>query len=64
MKVEIKPIAYTKAYKVFGNDWFLGYVTINPSDKWLFTPNDSTQMRSMVFDSYDEMYDWLVWSDY
>lgn len=64
MKVDIKLIPGTKDYKVFGNGEFVGYVNITPEGKWLYNPHWEITLKSKVFNSYNELYDWLVWSDY
>lgn len=64
MDVQIKPILGSKDYKVFGNGEFLGYVNITPEDKWLYNPHPDITLKSVVFDSYDELFDYIKWSGY
>lgn len=64
MKVEIKPILGSKDYKVFRDSEFLGYIHITPEDKWLYNLHPDITLKSIVFDSYDELFDYMKWSDY
>jgi hypothetical protein len=51
-------------YKAYDDEEFIGYVVRQEDGKWLYNPLPDETLKSRVFDSYDELYDWLKWSDY
>lgn len=51
-------------FKAFDDDEFIGYVVMEASDKWLYNPAPDITLKSVTFDSWTNLHEYLRYRNY